>query len=359
MSMNAENAGKDLRSCSESMRITGKCIARNAEAIGLRGSYPVFPRVQIGFRRRVQADPADRFARGPGASWAIEKRGASFMGCGSGNGGYPADGKQTLDPSRKQPSEFIEEKRIASLKEKRKKEIDSVNRYRDLIEMAQLVSWCTDRDYLIRSCLEHIHRRLGMRARCALMEKEELKIQCWVGRYDFPIRSVAVCKESVVWKAVKQGEPVNLTEWPENEGYRHTLLEEVKIKAIIPLWNVDSLSQEEKIVGALIVDSGKEGNPVSAEDFAYLKEVGQLIGAAVGKADLMTQLVECHRGKEAMVMETLDAFRNRIAAIGVISRRIKRMAADHTGLAQEALHLTREVKLLEDHLQRFEKYTEK
>jgi hypothetical protein len=359
MSMNAENAGRELRSCSETMRITGKRIARNAEAIGLKKSYPLFLPVRIAFRRPVQANPADHFTRGPGASWEMKKKGSSFMGCGSVHGGYPAGGRQSLDPSREQPSEFIKEERIASLKEKRKKEIDSVNRYRDLLEMAQLVSWCTDRDYLIRRCLEHINRRLGMRARCALMEKGELKIQWWVGRYDFPIRSVSVCKESVVWKAVKNGEPVNLTEWPESEGYRHTLLEEVKIKSIIPLWNVDSLSQEEKIVGALIVDSGKEGNPVSAEDFAYLKEVGQLIGAAVGKADLMTQLVECHRGKEAMVMETLDAFRNRIAAIGVISRRIKRMAADHTGLAQEALHLTREVKLLEDHLQRFEKYTEK
>jgi len=244
------------------------------------------------------------------------------------------------------------------MEEKRKKEIDSFNRYRDLLEMAQLVSWCTDRDYLIRSCLEHINQRLGMRARCALMEKGELIIRCWVGQYEFPILPVAVSKDSVVWKAVKNGEPVHLTEWPESEGYRHTLLEEVKIKSIIPLWNVDSLSQEEKTVGALIVDSGKEGTPVSAEDFTYLKEVGQLIGAAVGKADLMTQLVECQRGKRDIVMETLDAFRNRITAIGMICRRIKKMAADQTGLVQEAHDLMEEVELLEDHLQRFEKYME-
>lgn len=250
-------------------------------------------------------------------------------------------------------------KGFAPLKEKRREEIDSFNRYRDLLEMAHLVSWCTDRDFLIRSCLQHINQRLGMRARCALMEKGELIIQCWVGRYEFPILPVAVSRDSVVWKAVKSGEPVNLTEWPESEGYRHTLLEEVKIKSIIPLWNVDSLSQEEKIVGALIVDSGKEGTPVSAKDFTYLKEVGQLIGAAVGKADLMTQLVECHRGKRDMVMETLDAFRNRVAAIGVISRRMKRMAADGKESGQEALHLMEEVGLLEGHLQRFEKYMEK
>jgi GAF domain-containing protein len=263
-----------------------------------------------------------------------------------------------FDSYPQQDSESIREKGIASLEEIREKEIDSVHRYRDLLEMAQLVSWCTDRDYLIRSCLEHIHHRLGMRARCALMEKGELIIQCWVGQYEFPVLPVAVSKESVVWKAINNGEPVNLTEWPEREGYRHTLLEEVKIKSIIPLWNVDFLSQEEKIAGALIVDSGKEGTPVSADDFAYLKEVGQLIGAAVGKAELMTQLVECHRGKKNMVTETLDAFRNRITAIGMICRRIKKMVADQTDLVQEARDLMEEVELLENHLQRFERYME-
>ena len=80
MNMNAENARRDLRSCSEWMSITGKCIARNAEAIGLRGSYPLFLPAQIDFRGPAHPDQADPFVRGPGVSGEIEKKGDSFMG---------------------------------------------------------------------------------------------------------------------------------------------------------------------------------------------------------------------------------------------------------------------------------------
>ena len=52
---------------------------------------------------------------------------------------------------------------------------------------------------------------------------------------------------------------------------------------------MDSLTQEEIKVGALIVDSGKEGVPISSEDFEYLKVMGELIGAAVGKAESQSQ----------------------------------------------------------------------
>jgi len=52
------------------------------------------------------------------------------------------------------------------------------DRCQDLLEIARLVSWCTDRDYLIKTCLDHISQRLGMRARCVLKEGEELKLQC-------------------------------------------------------------------------------------------------------------------------------------------------------------------------------------
>jgi curved DNA-binding protein CbpA len=62
--------------------------------------------------------------------------------------------------------------------------------------------------------------------------------------------------------------------------------------------------------------------------------------------------------KEAMVMDTVDAFRNRIAAIGTISRRIEQMA-NSTGLAQEARVLIKEVQALETHLEQFERYLKK
>jgi hypothetical protein len=234
---------------------------------------------------------------------------------------------------------------------------DSVKRYQDLLEIARLVSWCMNRDHLIKICLDHLSQRLRKRARYLLMEGDELKLHCWVGRYECPIEQVPVHKESIVWRVVAKGEPLNLTDPKEIKGYRHTLAERVKIKSIIPLRYVDSLTQEEIKVGALIVDSGKEGVPISGEDFEYLKVIGELIGAAVGKAELSEQLIESYRKKEAMVKQTADAFRNRITIIGTISRRISRLAED-IGLAKEARLLYKEVQLLESHLERFEKYTE-
>jgi GAF domain-containing protein len=237
------------------------------------------------------------------------------------------------------------------------KEEGLVKRYQDLLEIARLVSWCMNRDYLIKTCLDHINQRLGKRARYLLMEGDELKLHCWVGRYECPIEQVPVHGESIVWRIVEKGEPLNLTDPKKIEGYRHTLAEGVKIKAIIPLQYVDSLSQEEIKVGALIVDSGKEGVPISSEDFEYLKVIGELIGAAVGKAELTEQLIESYRKKEAMVKQTADAFRNRITIIGTISRRIARLAKDPV-LAQDAEILHREIESLESHLEQFEKYIE-
>jgi hypothetical protein len=234
---------------------------------------------------------------------------------------------------------------------------DLVKRYQDLLEIARLVSWCTNRDHLIKTCLDHISQRLGKRARYLLMEGNELKLHCWVGRYECPIEQVPVHKESIVWGIVEKGEPLNLTDPKEIKGHRHTLAERVKIKAIIPLWYVDTLTQLEKKVGALIVDSGKEGVPISGEDFEYLKVVGELIGAAVGKAELSEQLIESYRKKEAMVEQTADAFRNRITIIGTISRRIARLAKD-PALAHDAEILYQEIQSLEAQLERFEKYIE-
>ncbi len=248
-------------------------------------------------------------------------------------------------------------KTVRRAKNPKIKKKDILKRYQDLLEIARLVSWCMNRDYLIKTSLDHISQRLGKRARYLLMEGDELKLHCWVGRYDCPIEQVPVCKESIVWRVVEKGVPLNLADPKEVEGYRHTLAERVKIKSIIPLQYVDSLTQEEIRVGALIVDSGKEGVPISGEDFEYLKVIGELIGAAVGKAELSEQLIESYRKKEAMVKQTADAFRNRITIIGAISRRISRLAED-IGLANEARLLYKEVQLLESHLERFEQYTE-
>jgi hypothetical protein len=248
-------------------------------------------------------------------------------------------------------------KTVVRAKKLKSKAEDLVKRYQDLLEIARLVSWCMNRDHLIKTCLDHINQRLGKRARYLLMEGDELKLHCWVGKYECPIEQVPVHKESIVWKIVEKGTPMNLTDPKEIEGYRHTLAEGVKIKSIIPLRYVDSLTQEEIRVGALIVDSGKEGVPISAEDFEYLKVIGELIGSAVGKAELTEQLIESYRKKEAMVKQTADAFRNRITIIGTISRRIARFSKEQA-LVQDAEILYQEIQSLESHLERFEKYIE-
>ena len=235
------------------------------------------------------------------------------------------------------------------------KEENLAKRYQNLLEIARLVSWCMNRDYLIKTCLEHIGQRLGKRARCVLKEKEDLKLHCWVGKYECPMEQVPVCKESIVWRVAERGTPVNLTDPSLMAGYHHTLKEGIKIKAVIPLWYVDSITQEERKVGALIVDSGKKGVPISDEDFEYLKVVAELIGAAVGKAELTEQLMESYKRKEIMVRETAHAFRNRITAIGGFSRRMVQLAKN-TDLAKEARMVYEEVQALETHLERFEKY---
>jgi len=235
------------------------------------------------------------------------------------------------------------------------REKELFKRYEDLLEIARLVSWCMNRDYLIKTCLDHISQRLRMRARCVLMEGKDLKLHCWAGKYECPMEQVPVCKESIVWRVVEKGTPVNLTDPSLMAGYRHTLKKGIKIKAVIPLWYVDSVTQEERRVGALIVDSGKKGVPVSDEDFEYLKVVGELIGAAVGKAELTEQLIESYKRKEIMVRETAHAFRNRITAIGGFSRRIVQLSKN-TDLAKEAKMVYEEVQALETQLERFEKY---
>jgi hypothetical protein len=249
------------------------------------------------------------------------------------------------------------EEMIVRGKKAKTKEANLVKRYQDLLDIARVVSWCMDRDYLIKTCLDHIGQRLEKRARCVILEGEELKFHYWVGTYDSPIEQVPIHKESMVWKVMRERKPRNLTDPQETEGYRHSLSEAVKMKSIIPLWYVDSSTQEEKAIGVLIVDCGKEGSPVSAEDFEYLIAVGELIGAAVGKGELLGQLVKCNREREAMVMETIDGFRNRVTTIGTISQRIERLA-ENTELTQEANFLHKEVRALESHLERFEKYVD-
>lgn len=238
---------------------------------------------------------------------------------------------------------------------KAEKRRDATGYYRDILELTRIVGSALNRDEVIRTVLTNLCERLGKRARCAFLEGEELRLMFWAGHQQVPIGGLPVHKDSIVWEAMKKGTPMNLTDPRQTNGYQHTLSEPIKIKAIVPLGFVDPMTQQERKLGVLIVDSGKEGVPISAEDFEYLQVIGHLIGAIAGRADLIQQLMTSCRRQQDILMETAHNFRNRIAIIGGYSRRIARLARD-TELSEKANEMHQEVRALESHLKQFEKY---
>lgn len=178
---------------------------------------------------------------------------------------------------------------------------------------------------------------------------------CRVDQHDSQTEHLRRCREGIVWDILGKGTPVNLTESHEAGNSQQALTGKINIEAIVPLWYVDQVTQEEKMVGALIIDSNGKEAPISPGDFDYLRLVAELIGGAVGKVELTEQLVEFYRKKEAIVKETAHAFRNRITAIGGLSQRLVRLAKD-TELARESRVIHTETQSLEGDLERFEKY---
>jgi hypothetical protein len=243
----------------------------------------------------------------------------------------------------------------AARKEPREPRANSSGPFGDILEAARLLSSSTIPGKVVETVLTNLCERLGKRARCAFLEGEDLTLRFWAGEHICPVAGLQIHKESIVWDVLQKGTAVNLTDPHDSNGYTHTLTAPIKIKAIIPLSYPDPLSGQQKKIGALIVDSGQEGVPISPEDFEYLQVIGQLIGAIVGRAELVEQLMTSCRRQETILMETAHNFRNRIAAIGGFSRRIGRLAQD-TELAENAKDLQEEVVALEGHLSEFEKY---
>jgi len=227
--------------------------------------------------------------------------------------------------------------------------------FKDILELARLLSASTVPEKVIETVLNNLCERLGKRARCAFFEGEDLKLRFWAGELPCPVEGLKIHKDSIVWDVVKKGVAVNITDPHQTNGYTHTLLTPVKIKAIIPLRYMDPLTNEEKQLGALIVDSGKEETPISPEDFEYLQVIGQLIGAIMGRAQLIEQLMATCQRQEMILMETAHNFRNRIVVIGGLSRRIAH-ALKGTDIAEKAEQLLKEVEALETSLVVFEKY---
>ncbi len=227
--------------------------------------------------------------------------------------------------------------------------------FRDILEVARLLSSSTLPEKMIETVLTHLCERLGKRSRCALLEGDDLTLRFWAGEHTCPVGGLPVNRNSIVWDAVRKGVPINLTDHRQTNGYAHSLAEPIKIKSVIPLAYVDPVTQQTRKLGALIVDSGKEGVPISEEDFEYLQVIGQLISAIAGRAELIGQLMTSCRRQEAILMQTAHNFRNSIAIIGGFSGRIAHMAVDEE-VAEKATHLHEEVKTLEGHLAEFEAY---
>jgi hypothetical protein len=227
--------------------------------------------------------------------------------------------------------------------------------FRDILEASRLLGSNAVPEKVIETVLTHLCERLDKRARCAFLEGDNLTLRFWAGAPTIPVTGLKINPDSIVWEAVNKGVPINLTDAHQTNGYTHTLAEPIKIKAIIPLSSTDPLTKRARKLGALIVDSGTKGTPISAEDFEYLQVIGELISAMIGRAELIDMLMtSCHR-QEAILMETAHDFRNRIVAIGGFSRRIARLAKN-TELEDKATHLREEVHALEAHLVKFEKY---
>lgn len=238
---------------------------------------------------------------------------------------------------------------------KNQKKPDEKSRFQDILEVARVLSSSIVPEKVIETVLVHLCDRLGKRARCALLEGDDLRLRFFAGPHTCPVEGLKIDKESIVWEAVRKGTPLNLVNGHETEGYRHTLSVPITIKSVIPLSYFDPLTERERKLGALIVDSGREHVPISAEDFEYLQVIGQLISAVVGRSDLIRQLMASCRRQEAILMETVHHFRNSIAAIAGFSRRIAKLA-DNPETAEKAKHLEEEVRALEAHVAEFEKY---
>ncbi len=199
----------------------------------------------------------------------------------------------------------------------------------DLIDIARLLGSSLDKDVIIRRALEHIHKRLGKRARYAVLEDGRLVIRYWMGDYEEDFQtSKEIVKRSILWKVFEEGRPLNLTDPSQTNGYEHTLKDHVKIKAVVPLRYLDARTQQEEKFGVLVVDSGREQTPISEEEFEYLLIMAGLIGEAVGKAELVKEIIRLHENREELIKSIAHFLRNRFMIIGGFARRLHKKAHD-------------------------------
>jgi len=221
---------------------------------------------------------------------------------------------------------------------------------RDITEIAHLVSQSLDKDIIIKSVLAHINRRFGKRARYCVYKDSKLVIQYCVGEYRETVEpGKEIVRESVVWKAFEGGKALNIVHPSQSEGYRHTLKEQVKIKAAVPLIYVDPRTQKEIKFGILVIDSGKRGTPITDDEFAYLLVMADLVAETVGKSELVRELIESYEKRREMILTMTDYLRNRFMAIGGFARRLHKKLRSGDA-KRDALVISNEVQKLEERL---------
>jgi GAF domain-containing protein len=231
-------------------------------------------------------------------------------------------------------------------------------RCEDLINVTRLVSLSLDKDAIIRKALEYVCARLGKRARYAVLEDGHLVIMHWVGEYDENfLTSKKVAKRSILWEVFTEGKALNLTDPSQTNGYEHTLTEHVKIKAVVPLRYVEARTHQEVKFGVLVVDSGKEQAPITEEEFEYLQIMANLIAEAVGKAELVRELIRSYEKREEAAKSLTHFLRNRFMVIGGFARRLRKKADDEEiqgyaeTIAREIGEMERSLQILEETLQ--------
>jgi hypothetical protein len=225
---------------------------------------------------------------------------------------------------------------------------------RDVTEIAHPLSQSFHKDIIIRRVLAHINSSLGKRARYCVCEGTKLVIQYCVGEYREHVEpGKEIVRESVVWKAFEEGEALNCIHPSQSNGYQHTLQDQVKIKAAVPLIYVDPRTQQEMKFGMLVIDSGKKLTPITEDEFAYLLVMADLVAETVGKSELVRELVELYEKRGEMIITMTDYPRDRFMAIGGFARRLHKKI--RSGEAKrDAMLISNEVEKLEERLETIE-----
>jgi hypothetical protein len=228
-------------------------------------------------------------------------------------------------------------------------------RCEDLIDVARLLTLSLDKEVIIQKSLGHIHERLSKRARYAVLKDGQLLIADWVGEYEANfLTTKKVARKSILWKAFSEGKALNLTIPSQTNGYEHTLKEQVKVKAVIPLRYVDARTHQEVRFGVLVVDSGREQAPITDEEFEYLQIMADLMGEAAGKAELVKELINSYAQREELVKSMTHYLRNRFMVMGGFARRLYQKIDDgetreYAGIiAKEIVEMEKSLQVLED-----------